>query len=301
MRILAVRLVLLMPLVVAACAAPVTLSTPTPSATATAPRSGAPSLPAPTTSTTPTRTASAIASSATPPRGAIAAPTPGDDVPLAGRTIPLGQPVLLRPTIEVQLAGTPATLILESVTDDSRCPADVTCVRAGSVTATFNLWDGKQALRDEVTLRGVEPARVVLGGFEVTLESVRPLPTAGQEIKPFDYRVEVIVDRPVVRSLTGIDGLVTLGPNCPVVRPDQPCPDKPYEATLVVRNAAGVVVARVQSNASGRFAVDVPAGKYVLDPVAPGPGRFPSAAPIDVTVPAAGRASVTVAYDTGIR
>ena len=65
--------------------------------------------------------------------------------------------------------------------------------------------------------------------------------------------------------------------------------------------AAGVVVARVQSNASGRFAVDVPAGKYVLDPVAPGPGRFPSAGPIDVTVPAAGRASVTVAYDTGIR
>ena len=213
----------------------------------------------------------------------------------------LGQPVLLRPTIEVQVAGTQTTLILESVTDDSRCPVDVTCVRAGSVTATFNLWDGKQALRDEVVLRGVEPARVVLGGFELTLVAIEPEPHSGREVKPFDYRAQVVIDRPVVRSLTGIDGTVTLGPNCPVVRADQPCPDKPYEATLVVRNAAGVVVARVQSNSAGRFSVDVPAGKYVIDPLAPGPGRYPVAGPVDVTVPAAARASAIVSFDTGIR
>lgn len=213
----------------------------------------------------------------------------------------LGLPVLLRPTIEVQVAGTQTTIILESVTDDSRCPVDVTCVRAGSVTATFNVWDGKQALRDEVVLRGVEPARVVLGGFELTLLAIEPEPVSSKEIKPFDYRAQVVIDRPVVRSMTGIDGMVTLGPNCPVVRADQPCPDKPYEATLVVRNAAGVVVARVQSNSAGRFSVDVPAGKYVIDPLTSGPGRFPLAGPVDVTVPAAARASVTVAYDTGIR
>ncbi len=300
-------MVLVVAVIAGACAAPVMIVTPTPSPTPSG--TGAAPL---RVSTTPTRSVSSTAGTATstatsavpsttPPRGAIAVPTPRSDVPLAGRTVPLGQPVLLRPTIEVQLAGTQATLILEAVTEDSRCPVDVTCVRAGSVTATFSLWDGRQAVRDEVTLRGVEPARLVLGGFELTLLAIDPEPHSERPIKPFDYRAQVVIDRPVVRSVTGIDGMVTLGPNCPVVRADQPCPDRPYEATLVVRNAAGVVVARVQSNAAGRFALDVPAGRYVVDPLAPGPGRYPAAAAVEVTVPAAARASVAVSYDTGIR
>ena len=53
--------------------------------------------------------------------------------------------------------------------------------------------------------------------------------------------------------------------------------------------------------ADGTYEVDVPAGKYVIDPLAPGPGRYPVAGPVDVTVPAAARASAIVSFDTGIR
>ncbi len=293
---------------VTGCFAPPEAAVTLPSSTPTGTPVRPPSLqlttsPGPAPTRTPGATATASATpSVVAARTSTAAPGPPSPAPPpAGRTISLGQPVQLRPTIEVQLAGTPATLILEAVVEDSRCPVDVTCVRAGSVTAVFNLWDGAQALRESVTLRGVEPARVMLGGFEVTLLAVTPEPVAGKEIKPFDYRAQVVVDRPAVRSQTGIDGMVTLGPMCPVVRADQPCPDRPYEATLVVRNAAGSTVARAQSGANGRFSIDLAAGRYVIEPQLPGPGRLPSAASVEVTVPVGGRASVSIAYDTGIR
>ena len=100
-------------------------------------------------------------------------------------------------------------------------------------------------------------------------------------------------------SPQGIEGVVLLGPMCPVVRADDPCPDQPYEAWIEVRNASGEVVTGVRSDAEGRFRVGLRAGSYVLVPLSGNP--FPSAGEQEVVVREGAYTDVVVSYDTGIR
>jgi hypothetical protein len=100
---------------------------------------------------------------------------------------------------------------------------------------------------------------------------------------------------------SGISGIVTLGPTCPVQREDSPCPDKAYQATLRVVDANGDVVATVKTAEDGTFRVAVPPGTYTVDAGPPHSGGFPVAHPVEVTVEAHGFTEVTVQFDTGIR
>lgn len=99
---------------------------------------------------------------------------------------------------------------------------------------------------------------------------------------------------------TGIEGYVTLGPQCPVVHQDTPCPDAPFEAALsLVDPATGATVATGRSDASGHFRIDAPPGTYRLVPQSF--GAMPYASEQDVIVPPSGYAQVAVPYDSGIR
>jgi hypothetical protein len=100
-------------------------------------------------------------------------------------------------------------------------------------------------------------------------------------------------------SPQGIEGLVLLGPMCPVVRVDDPCPDQPYEAWIEVRNARGELVTGVRSDEDGHFRVGLRAGSYVLVPLSGHP--FPSAGEQEVLVREGAYTDVVVSYDTGIR
>jgi hypothetical protein len=102
---------------------------------------------------------------------------------------------------------------------------------------------------------------------------------------------------------SGIRGIATLGPLCPVERVGSPCPDRPMQAEIQVRDAtSGDVVATVRSDADGHFTVDLPPGQYVLEGVPPTPGSpFPIAKPTDATVRPHRFTEVTVSFDTGIR
>lgn len=101
---------------------------------------------------------------------------------------------------------------------------------------------------------------------------------------------------------SGIRGRVLIGPQCPVVHVESPCPDLPFDAEIrVVRADSEEVVATVRSGPDGRFLVALPPGDYVLEPVPPTPGDLPRAAPVPVTVGAHRFTSVTVVFDTGIR
>ena len=97
----------------------------------------------------------------------------------------------------------------------------------------------------------------------------------------------------------GIDGLVLLGPQCPVVQQDSPCPDLAYEATIDVWDSRGGHVTRVRSGPDGRFQVGLRAGDYVLEPRSGTP--FPYAGPVEVTVVRGEWTELTVYYDTGLR
>jgi len=97
----------------------------------------------------------------------------------------------------------------------------------------------------------------------------------------------------------GIDGLVLIGPQCPVQSERVYCPDLPYQADIDVRTAAGVLVTQVRSGEDGRFRVGLRPGDYVLEPESGKP--FPVAQPQDVTVDQGQYVEVVVRYDTGIR
>jgi hypothetical protein len=78
---------------------------------------------------------------------------------------------------------------------------------------------------------------------------------------------------PAVNS--GIEGNVTIGPMCPVERIDSPCPDQPYAATIVIKDASGKEVARAHSAGDGRFRVALKPGSYTLVPQSPEGAQLP--------------------------
>ncbi len=101
---------------------------------------------------------------------------------------------------------------------------------------------------------------------------------------------------------SGINGLVTLGPLCPVERADSPCPDRPLAAKIQVKDPSGDVVATVQSGDDGRFTVALAPGSYVLQGLSPTPGNpFPIGSSVTATVKPHRFTQVTVTFDSGIR
>ena len=97
----------------------------------------------------------------------------------------------------------------------------------------------------------------------------------------------------------GIDGVVLLGPQCPVQTLEDPCPDVPYEAWIEVRSADGKFATRIRSGEDGRFRIGLRPGQYVLDPESGDP--FPIASEQEVEVEEGRYAEVIVSFDTGIR
>ncbi len=101
---------------------------------------------------------------------------------------------------------------------------------------------------------------------------------------------------------SGIQGLVLIGPMCPVVQEGEPCPDEPFAAAIEVRREEdGELAATVRSGADGRFSVDLAPGSYVLVPLSPNEGAPPFASPVTVRVEPHRFTQVTISYDSGIR
>jgi hypothetical protein len=101
---------------------------------------------------------------------------------------------------------------------------------------------------------------------------------------------------------SGIRGLVTLGPTCPVqVEGDpQPC-STTYAATLEIHDqASDRLITTVSSGADGRFEVRLAPGTYRIVPQVA--EVLPIASPLEDIVVTAGRfTEVQVDFDSGIR
>lgn len=108
--------------------------------------------------------------------------------------------------------------------------------------------------------------------------------------------------RATAASRTGIGGTATAGPVCPVEKPGDPnCDARPVAgATIVMRDASGAEVARVQTGADGTFFADVAPGGYVVE-AQPVEGLMGIPSPQGVTVNDGIASSVQLGYDTGIR
>ena len=111
------------------------------------------------------------------------------------------------------------------------------------------------------------------------------------------------VSTATARPDTGIRGLTTAGPVCPVERnpPDPNCAPRPVAgATIVIRDGSGSQVAVAISGADGSYFVSVAPGDYVVDPQ-PVQGFLGTAARQPATVVAGAITDVPLDYDTGIR
>jgi hypothetical protein len=100
-------------------------------------------------------------------------------------------------------------------------------------------------------------------------------------------------------SDSGIEGIVTIGPMCPVMQEDVPCPDQPYQAELSVLTESGKRVIQFQTDENGRFRVELAAGDYVLHPESP--NGLPFAEDIPFKVDDHKFMLLKISYDSGIR
>jgi hypothetical protein len=104
---------------------------------------------------------------------------------------------------------------------------------------------------------------------------------------------------PTPSGRSGIIGTASVGPTCPVQRIDSPCPDRPFEGTIVALDARGREVARTTSDAQGRFTISLPPGNYVISALVSGPLPLPK--PVNVTVAPGLFVRVELHLDSGIR
>jgi hypothetical protein len=81
--------------------------------------------------------------------------------------------------------GSDVTITFRSVTEDSRCPLDVTCVWEGNgrVALTLSSPEGSENAELNTT---VQPRRIDFAGMRVVLASLTPYP-ADEPIDPDDY------------------------------------------------------------------------------------------------------------------
>jgi len=101
-----------------------------------------------------------------------------------------------------------------------------------------------------------------------------------------------------------LQGQVTIGPICPVERPDQPCTPTPeaYAArkVLVLSADGATLIATVSLNQTGYYRVELEPGTYVVDINRVGIDRSPDV-PRTITLAAGETYTLDIDIDTGIR
>ena len=96
--------------------------------------------------------------------------------------------VWLRVGDEVRLTSPALGLRLEAIVQDSRCPVDVTCVQAGSVTVRLAVMRPGQP-DSEILLDSDRTDSST--GLVLRIDQVKPAPRAGVVIAPGEYRVSL--------------------------------------------------------------------------------------------------------------
>lgn len=106
--------------------------------------------------------------------------------------VPVGQAFELS-VAKTQDIGDGLRVTFNSVSEDSRCPTDVTCVWAGNAALQVTVALSGNGSTNGVlnTSRADEPVRA--GGFEVRVRDLRPAPLSTRTIDPRDYVATLVV------------------------------------------------------------------------------------------------------------
>jgi hypothetical protein len=98
---------------------------------------------------------------------------------------------------------------------------------------------------------------------------------------------------------SGIRGQVLAGPQCPVEMAGSPCPDLPWEGTVVAIEADSGDRFTASTDADGRFELSLAPGTYEV--TIDSASTPPTAEPQNVTVEEGSFAEIDLFVDTGIR
>jgi hypothetical protein len=128
---------------------------------------------------------------------AAAACAPETTNPAAGAGTPRVQPgdtVRLAPATVVSIADSGVQLAFREVTEDSRCPVNVTCVWAGDAAVVLEARLGYSAWKRMTVHTDREPRAADYGPYRFRLVALEPAPVDPHPIAPADYRVRLLVE-----------------------------------------------------------------------------------------------------------
>lgn len=102
---------------------------------------------------------------------------------------------------------------------------------------------------------------------------------------------------------SGIRGVVTRGPMCPVVRVGEECPDVPYETGIIVSHidTPSKIFATIsqRSDKDGKFLINLPPGDYMVNAVNDGISKTCDS--VLVSIGPDEIKNINISCDTGIR
>jgi hypothetical protein len=96
---------------------------------------------------------------------------------------------------EAQIRGTPITVRIVGVSQDSRCPSDVQCVWAGDAVIRLGLSSSTAATSESSIHTNLDPRAAVYSGYQIKVVGLKPAPKSGQPIPAAAYIVSLEVVR----------------------------------------------------------------------------------------------------------
>jgi hypothetical protein len=106
-----------------------------------------------------------------------------------------GASFTLAPGETAVVKGPDARIRFNKVTDDSRCPVDVTCVWAGD--AKIEITISRNGSADETRILSITPPNqeATVGNLRIRFVSLVPVPRQADANVPRKYRAELLVDQ----------------------------------------------------------------------------------------------------------
>jgi hypothetical protein len=110
-------------------------------------------------------------------------------------SVPTGREFEIKAGESVSIEGTSLDLRFSRVAQDSRCPADATCVWAGDAEAVFAVVErGRPESSLSLHTDASRGQHASVDGWTLTLRGLQPYPYSGRPVSPADYKATVRVD-----------------------------------------------------------------------------------------------------------